>query len=292
VQAVAARTYAITTDAGGPVFDQYDDTRSQMYGGIAAETASTDAAVAATSGQIVTYHGAPVATYFFSSSGGYTENVENVWGGSPEPWLRGVPDPYDGAAGNPYHAWGQDLSIGAAAAKLGHLVKGAFEGIAVTRQGVSGRVISGQVIGTGGRTRVTGSELASSFGLLSTNATFTTITTDVGTAASKVTGIPVSAGPVAASGSGSGGAAAARDLKAMGAQFEAFVASIRPQLSGQVIPGPPGAAFSVQLRKGGRWQTVAHGHLDSAGAYAVVVARTGTYRVLYHGLAGPTVVAS
>ena len=36
------------------------DTRSQMYGGVGAETPSTDAAVAATRGQVVTYDGAPV----------------------------------------------------------------------------------------------------------------------------------------------------------------------------------------------------------------------------------------
>ena len=44
-QAVAARTYAITTHAGGGVFDQYADTRSQVYRGVSAETPSTDAAV-------------------------------------------------------------------------------------------------------------------------------------------------------------------------------------------------------------------------------------------------------
>ena len=33
-QAVAARTYAITTAKGGGGFDQYADTRSQVYGGV------------------------------------------------------------------------------------------------------------------------------------------------------------------------------------------------------------------------------------------------------------------
>ena len=49
-QAVAARTYAITSRAGSisDGFDQYADTRSQMYKGVAAETASTNAAVTAT----------------------------------------------------------------------------------------------------------------------------------------------------------------------------------------------------------------------------------------------------
>ena len=44
---------------------------------------STDAAVAATRGQVVTYHGKPAITYFSSSSGGHTENVEDAWPGSP-----------------------------------------------------------------------------------------------------------------------------------------------------------------------------------------------------------------
>ena len=69
-QAVAARTYAITTASGGDGFDQYADTRSQVYRGVAAETPTTDAAVAATRGQVVTYDGEPVVTYFFSTSGG------------------------------------------------------------------------------------------------------------------------------------------------------------------------------------------------------------------------------
>ena len=37
-QAVAARTYALTSDAGGGTFELYADTRSQMYGGVGAET--------------------------------------------------------------------------------------------------------------------------------------------------------------------------------------------------------------------------------------------------------------
>ena len=56
-QAVAARTYAITTNKPGAGFDHYPDTRSQVYGGVAAETPTTDAAVAATRSEVVTYHG-------------------------------------------------------------------------------------------------------------------------------------------------------------------------------------------------------------------------------------------
>ncbi len=42
-QAVASRTYALTAHAGGSRFDVYADTRSQVYRGVAAETAATNA---------------------------------------------------------------------------------------------------------------------------------------------------------------------------------------------------------------------------------------------------------
>ncbi|MET0818100.1 MAG: SpoIID/LytB domain-containing protein, partial [Solirubrobacteraceae bacterium] len=43
-QAVAARTYALTTSKGGDGFEQYPDTRSQVYGGASAEQSTTNAA--------------------------------------------------------------------------------------------------------------------------------------------------------------------------------------------------------------------------------------------------------
>jgi stage II sporulation protein D len=173
-QAIAARTYAVTTTVDGSGFDLYDDTRSQAYGGVAAETAPTDAAVAATAGQVVTDSGRPVVTYFFASSGGFTESIQNVWPGSaPAPWLVGVPDPYDAAAGDPYHSWHLQLSLAAATVKLGALVDGTLKRILVTRRGVSPRVISARVVGTAGTTTVSGAQLQQAFGLLSTDMSFT-----------------------------------------------------------------------------------------------------------------------
>jgi stage II sporulation protein D len=180
-QAVAARTYAITTSVGAADFDLYPDTRSQMYTGVSAETASTDAAVAATSGQIVTYNGTPAVTYFFASSGGHTESIQDEWQGSTaEPWLVGVPDPYDGAGGDPYHQWTYQLSLPAATSKLSGLVRGKLLGIQVTRHGTSPRVLTASVVGSGGRTSVSGTSLQSIFGLPTTYAAFTTISTVTG----------------------------------------------------------------------------------------------------------------
>jgi SpoIID/LytB domain protein len=155
-QAVAARTYAITTSKAGAGFEHYADTRSQVYGGVAAETASTNAAVAATRGQVVTYAGEPVVTFFFSTSGGRTENVENTnVGAGPQPWLKSVADPYDDVS--PKHRWGPiKMTRAAAGAKLAGLVKGRFRGIQVTKRGRSPRIVSAEIVGSGGRTTVDG----------------------------------------------------------------------------------------------------------------------------------------
>jgi len=169
-QAVASRTYALTAHAGGSRFDVYADTRSQMYDGVAAETANTNAAVAATAGQIVTYHSAPAITYFFASSGGMTENAENSFiGSAPEPWLKGVADPYDSG---PAYDWTVSMSFHAAAVRLGGLARGTFRGIEVLTRGVSPRIVSARVLGTRGDTLTTGPELEARLGLQSAWAYF------------------------------------------------------------------------------------------------------------------------
>ena len=95
-QAVASRTYALTAHAGAGRFDVYADTRSQVYRGRAAETPASNLAVQETAGQIVTFAGRPAITYFFASSGGMTESVQNAFpGAAPQPWLQGVPDPFE-----------------------------------------------------------------------------------------------------------------------------------------------------------------------------------------------------
>jgi stage II sporulation protein D len=166
-QAIAARSYAITTDRGGPIFDQYPDTRSQVYRGVNGERASTNAAVSATAGEVVTYNGNVVTTYFFSTSGGHTENVENVFiGGTPHPWLRGVEDPYDSIS--PRHRWQFVYSTSQIKSRLSGLVKGTFRGIKAVTRGVSGRIVYADVVGSRGRTRVTGPTLRTRLGLYDT----------------------------------------------------------------------------------------------------------------------------
>jgi stage II sporulation protein D len=103
-QAVAARSYALSHRHGAE-FDLFADTRDQVYGGIATETPVGDQAVAATKRQVLFYDGKVAITYFFSSSGGKTASVTDVFAGSKAlPYLVSVPDPYDTAW--QWHTWG------------------------------------------------------------------------------------------------------------------------------------------------------------------------------------------
>jgi stage II sporulation protein D len=273
-QAVASRTYAITTSKGGNGFDQYADTRSQVYGGIGSETPSTDQAVAETAGQVVTYEGRPVTTYFFSTSGGRTENVENVFGGEASPWLRSVEDPYDNVS--PRHRWKLSMTLASAQARLSGLVKGRFRGVKVVKRGASPRVISADVIGTRGRTRVTGSTLRSRFGLYDTWASYTSIATKK---AKPPADAPATTPPQRAAGEGTGGTAASARMTRF-----APIASLK----GSVLPARNGDAVDVQVRRDGRWRDVISTRVR-AGAYRATITQPGTYRVVYRGAAGDAV---
>ena len=47
-------------------------------------------AVDLTKGKVITYEGKPIDAFFHSNSGGMTETVSNVWGGSDLPYLQSV----------------------------------------------------------------------------------------------------------------------------------------------------------------------------------------------------------
>jgi stage II sporulation protein D len=172
-QAVAARSYAISSPVRGAGFDQYADTRSQVYGGIAAETPRTDQAVAVTALQVVMFGGKVAQTFFMSTSGGHTENNENSFlGGTPEPYLRGVADPNETVAGSPYHNWTRKFTQRGIQAELGGLVKGTLKRVVVTKRGVSPRIIRANLVGTGGTTSASGPTLRARLGLPDTWAFF------------------------------------------------------------------------------------------------------------------------
>jgi SpoIID/LytB domain protein len=116
-QAIAARTYAAQQRSAAGIWSTYDicdSTACQAYGGSSLRSSSgvvtpieypqTDAAIAATAGQIRTYNGAPAFTQFSSSNGGFS-----VAGGAP--YLVAKADPWDGAVANPMHTWTATLPV-------------------------------------------------------------------------------------------------------------------------------------------------------------------------------------
>jgi stage II sporulation protein D len=154
-QAVAARSYALATRRSGE-FDVYSDVRSQVYRGIPEEESQTNDAIDATAGQVVTYDGEVAYTYFFSTSGGRTATVTDVWPSSKAiPYLVSVTDPHDSLS--PYHRWKPTL-LTAKAARARLKVPGPLLDLRTTITG-SGRVGALTAVGPGGETQIKGADV-------------------------------------------------------------------------------------------------------------------------------------
>jgi len=254
-QAVAARTYGLATRKSDGVFDQYPDTRSQVYRGMSSETPRSNEAVQSTASQIVTYAGVPAVTYFFSSSGGLTENVENSFVGSePKPWLKGTADPYDGIS--PKHRWRFRFSPSAIGAKLG--APGRFRKVRVIQRGTSPRIVRARVYGSRGTRLLTGPQIRARLGLYDTWAYFTGVSTS-----------QVKRG---------------RGPRAAGASAAAF-----PEIAGSFDPAPRGRRLLVERRTGKHWARISEVEVGGHGRYRSTVSTAGVYRVRSGSVAGPPV---
>ena len=130
-QAVAARSYAYTSayPSGGGVNPRelYSTTVSQVYAGFGSEAKSTNLAVEATKARVVSYKGRPVQAFFYSSSGGYTADLADIWGAtSASYWSAvrtGVVDAYEAEAAGPNSlavSWGSPIL------KTGQTISSAF----------------------------------------------------------------------------------------------------------------------------------------------------------------------
>ena len=132
-QTVAARSYAMASSRSSGA-KTCDTTTCQVYGGAAElawngsgyvvtktlDGANTNAAIAATTGEVRMLGSAVARTEFSSSTGGYTA------GGT----FPAVLDEGDAISANPNHTWTTTLSAAAIATKLG--VAGPISGIQVT----------------------------------------------------------------------------------------------------------------------------------------------------------------
>lgn len=161
-QAVAARSYALASRKPGGPFDVYGDVRSQVYGGIGAETPPTNAAVQATKGEVLRYDGQIATTFFYSSSGGRTADATEVMS-KALPYIVSTKDPYDKVS--PWHTWGP-VAVGAAKLAKGLGVRADLTDLRVaTRR--NGRARTVVLTGASGERTVSGAAVRFAAGLRS-----------------------------------------------------------------------------------------------------------------------------
>jgi stage II sporulation protein D len=314
-QAVVARSYALAVRRSGGAFDLYDDVRSQVYNGITAEEPQSNAAVDGTAGQVLLYEGAVARTFFFSTSGGKTANVADVWGSTPIPYLISVPDPYDTAS--PHHRWGP-FAITAPRIKRALAVPGEILDVRTTLNS-SGRVDRVTGLGTSGEGSATGAELRTRLGLRSTwfsvgvlslaRAKLTIVphgsAARLNGLARGLPGVVLEARPTGGAWGPAGGVPAggafAFDVKPnLSTEYRLVSGTIRTEplrvvvaprvrlaapsaptaLRGTVRPVLPGVPVVIQRQvNGGPWTRVAAAQVDERGAFQAQLALTpGTYR--------------
>lgn len=177
-QAVAARSFALyNRSKGGHKGSGYDlcsSSHCQVYSGMAAETTATNSAVDATRGQAMYYDYQVIYAAFHSSSGGATENSEDVWG-VYQPYLRSVTDD---DSKSPYHNWTAKFTVAQVEKQLASAGKGigtlkaiALSPIAssgsVTGRTASGRAYGVKFTGSSGTVTITGEQARTIFGLKS-----------------------------------------------------------------------------------------------------------------------------
>jgi stage II sporulation protein D len=314
-QAVVARSYALSHLHKGGDFDLYPDTRSQVYGGVRGESGPARAAVNATAGDVVLYKGEVAQTFFFSSSGGKTANVQDVWPSKPIPYLVSVPDPYDTLS--PYHSWGP-LRFSQAALTRKLRAPGRLLDVR-TETAASGRVRSLTVVGERGERTLTGSAARAALGLRSTWFTVGMLSLTppasgvVYGSRARLTGVARGVTRVLLESRPYGGVwKPVAPLRSRGGRVSAMlspkvstdyristgtirsgvvrlrvaplvrltVPTDRLSLGGTVQPLLPNAAVEVQRQGGAGWATIARTTVAGNGVFRVSVRVTpGTYRV-------------
>ncbi|WP_180968206.1 SpoIID/LytB domain-containing protein [Cytobacillus massiliigabonensis] len=139
-QAVSARSYAYTqikNSAGNGYLEM--TVSSQVYGGKSKESDRGNQAVNETKGIYATYNNVPINAFFHSTSGGHTEDSENVWG-SAVPYIRAVDDSYDKMPGNTHYGWETIGKTSVISQKLKLSGTQVLTGLKVTERGSSNAV--------------------------------------------------------------------------------------------------------------------------------------------------------
>jgi stage II sporulation protein D len=161
-QGVAARNYLLTRMGihKSEGYDMCDSGHCLLYRGASRNHELSNAAVDATSGQLIYYEGLPISATFFSSSGGSTDNAENVWN-EAVPYLRGVSDmiEYEAPTWTRTFSWNEITNLLAA----DNTYIGTANGMAVTKTGAGGRVLELTIYATSGKKVIDKEDIRSFF---------------------------------------------------------------------------------------------------------------------------------
>jgi len=159
-QAIASRTYALK-QKGNNLFDIDSTQMNQVYNGLESRTFKTSAAVKSTRSLVLTYNNKLINALFHSSSGGMTENSQDVWK-NKYPYLSSVKD-YD--KDNPKLKWQQEFSN----EELINLFPkiGGLENIEILNITSTGRIKNVKLIGAYASDQMSGVDLRKRLGLKS-----------------------------------------------------------------------------------------------------------------------------
>jgi SpoIID/LytB domain protein len=95
-QTILARTYALRNLRRFKV-DGYElcaTTQCQVYEGLGGATSVSDQAISTTTGQVLTYGNELIDALYSSTTGGVTAAFEDIWEGTPRPYLKAKIDAY------------------------------------------------------------------------------------------------------------------------------------------------------------------------------------------------------
>lgn len=150
-QAVCARSFAARTvlsggKHSGAGYDVCSNQDCQVYGGMGCESARCSDAVAATTGQLVYYNGAPVPCYYSANNGGWIESSQDIWGGGAG-YLQAKKDDF-----NPADNWEvsyTDEQFRSRLRSAGYNV-GKIQKVSITKRSAGGSVMELTVNGDAG----------------------------------------------------------------------------------------------------------------------------------------------
>ena len=164
-QAIASRTYALK-QKGNNLFDIDSTQKNQVYNGLESRTYRTSRAVRSTRSLVLTYKNKLINALFHSSSGGMTENSQDVWK-NKYPYLSSVQD-FDKK--NPKFRWQKNFSN----KELINLFPkiGGIKNIEILNITDTGRVKNVKILGAYGSENISGADLRKILGLNSTLVRF------------------------------------------------------------------------------------------------------------------------